>query len=118
MWRTILVVSSTRSNSNAEPVLILTLAAQRKKPHREHAGRKLRLDDRREQGREPIPCDLDADAEQDEGDHAQDSMRRGGRDLLGDYGCVGVAEITKHAENHDGEKHSEVRKNVVSEVSI
>lgn len=37
---------------------------------------RLRFDDRDEQRRQPVPGDLNADAEQNEGDDAQNSMRR------------------------------------------
>ena len=46
-----------------------------------------------EQTVEAVPCDLDADAEEDKGDDAKDSVGGGGRDGVGDPGGVGVAEI-------------------------
>ena len=55
---------------------------------------------------------------QNEGDHAQDSVGRGGRDFLGDPGGVGVAEIDQNAEDNDREKYAKVGQDVVGQVLV
>ena len=73
------------------------------------------LNDGGDEGGEAVPGDLDADAEQNECDDAEDSVGRGGRDLLGDPGGVGIAEIDQNAEDNHGKKYAQVRKKVMGE---
>ena len=77
-----------------------------------------RFDDGGEEGGEAVPRDLDTDAEQNEGDDAEDSVGRGGRDPLCDFGGVGVAEVTEDAESNDGKKYADVGQNVVGKILI
>ncbi len=78
----------------------------------------LGFDDGGEEGGEAIPGDLDADAEQNEGDHAQDSVGGGGRNYFCDLGSVGVAEINQHAEDNYRKKHSEMRQEIVGKILV
>jgi len=66
-------------------------------------------EERREQAAEAVPCDLDADAEQDEGDNAKDTVGGGGRDGAGDLRRIGVAEIDASTEHDGSEEQTEVR---------
>lgn len=52
----------------------------------------LELQYRLEERLDPVPRDLYANAQQHEGDHAQDAVGRLGRDVFGDFRCVGVTE--------------------------
>ena len=71
------------------------------------------MEDAGEQGDEAVPGDLDADAEQDEGNDALDSVGGGGGDVLGEAGCVGVAEVDREAEHEDGDEQAGVGEQVV-----
>jgi hypothetical protein len=64
---------------------------------------------------EPVPGDLYADAEKDEGDDAKDAVRGGGRDVAGDLWGVGIAEIDQSAQYDDGDEESDVRENLIAE---
>ena len=48
---------------------------------------------------EAVPCDLDANAEEDEGYNAQDAVGGGGTDYLSDFWGITVAEIDVQAGN-------------------
>ena len=72
----------------------------------------LRLDDRGQQHGEAVPCDLDANAEQNKRNHAQDAVRSGRRNSLGDLGGIGVAEINQRADHDHCEKYPKVGQNI------
>ncbi len=55
-----------------------------------------------------IPADLNSDAEEHEGDDAQDAVGSGWGDTFRDFWCVGVAEEYQDAEGDDGEEDGRV----------
>jgi hypothetical protein len=55
---------------------------------------------------------LHPNAEQNEGNNAQDAMRSGRRDKPGDPWSVRIAEINEDAKNGYSEKHPNMRQNV------
>jgi len=73
------------------------------------------LQQRYEQVAEPVPCDLNADAEEDEGYDAQDAVGGGGRDGARDFGGVGVAEIDEAAERDGGDEEADVSEDGVGD---
>src|ERR1035441_4178864 len=66
-----------------------------------------------EQGYQAVPGNLDADAEQDEGYDAQDSVRRRRRNVPRDSVRVRIAEVDGEAERQDGEEQPGVGEQVV-----
>ena len=69
-----------------------------------------------EQRREAIPRDLHADAYENEGDDAEDSVHGGLRDGPSDSRRVRVADVDKDAEDDDGEEESAMPEQVLSKV--
>jgi hypothetical protein len=69
-------------------------------------------ENRSDQHRKSVPCDLHPDAEQDEGNHSQDAMCSSRRNDPGDLGSIRVTEIDKHAENNHGKKYTDMCLNI------
>ena len=66
------------------------------------------------QCREAVPRNLHADAHEDEGDDAQDSVHCGLRNRACDSRCVCVANVDENAEDDDGQKQPGVPKQILS----
>ena len=71
-----------------------------------------------EQAVDAVPCDLDADAEEDKGDDAKDSVDCGGRDGVSDLWSVGVAEIDRAAENDGSDEEADVCQDGFSDAGL
>src|SRR5208283_4283648 len=80
--------------------------------------RKSWMDDLADEHRQAVPGDLDADAEEDEGDDAEDSVGGGGGDALGDARGVGVAEVDDGAEQEDGDHEAGVGEEVLGDGAL
>ena len=70
-----------------------------------------------EQRRDAIPRDLHANAYENEGDDAEDSVHGGLRDGARDARRVRIADVDKDAEDDDGEKESAMTEQVLSKVA-
>jgi hypothetical protein len=56
---------------------------------------------------------LNANAQQDKCDYAQDAMRSRGRNDLGDLWCVRIAKVNEYAKDDNGKKDADMSKNIV-----
>src|SRR5882757_3606340 len=73
------------------------------------------LRQREHQAAYPIPGNLNANAEQQEGDHPYDAMGSLRRYLSRDQWRISVGEVDEYAEHDDGDQNAEVSKQIGNE---